>query len=118
MGHQSVYIYHLADNAWTMESTERRAVVWQTGMNPVVALGTSCHRCVEQRRRARSEAFPAERSSICCATAREWVIEAGRPEAADAALTNAAAATQHHATLTARSGPAVATSARGRSTSR
>ena len=33
-----VYIYHLADNAWTMKEYGAQAVVWQTAMNPVVAL--------------------------------------------------------------------------------
>ncbi len=35
---RAVYIYHVADNAWTMSEYGTQAVVWQTGMNPVVAL--------------------------------------------------------------------------------
>ncbi len=35
---REVYLYHLADNAWTMQEYGAQAVVWQTAMNPVVAL--------------------------------------------------------------------------------
>jgi saccharopine dehydrogenase (NAD+, L-lysine forming) len=35
---REVYLYHLADNAWTMAEYGAQAVVWQTAMNPVVAL--------------------------------------------------------------------------------
>ncbi|MDQ1308100.1 MAG: hypothetical protein QG671_3934 [Actinomycetota bacterium] len=35
---RDVYLYHVADNAWTMKEYKAQAVVWQTAMNPVVAL--------------------------------------------------------------------------------
>ena len=35
---REVYLYHVADNAWTMKEYGAHAVVWQTAMNPVVAL--------------------------------------------------------------------------------
>ena len=35
---REVYLYHVADNAWTMAEYKAQAVVWQTAMNPVVAL--------------------------------------------------------------------------------
>ncbi len=35
---REVYLYHVADNAWTMAEYGVQAVVWQTAMNPVVAL--------------------------------------------------------------------------------
>jgi saccharopine dehydrogenase (NAD+, L-lysine forming) len=35
---REVYLYHVADNAWTMSEYGAQAVVWQTAMNPVVAL--------------------------------------------------------------------------------
>jgi saccharopine dehydrogenase-like NADP-dependent oxidoreductase len=35
---REVYLYHVADNAWTMSEYGSQAVVWQTAMNPVVAL--------------------------------------------------------------------------------
>ena len=33
-----VYLYHVADNEWTMREYGVQAVVWQTAMNPVIAL--------------------------------------------------------------------------------
>ena len=35
---REVYLYHLADNAWTMKEYGAQAVVWQTAMNPVISL--------------------------------------------------------------------------------
>ena len=35
---REVYLYHVADNDWTMAEYGVQAVVWQTAMNPVVAL--------------------------------------------------------------------------------
>ena len=35
---REVYIYHVSDNEWTMAEYGAQAVVWQTAMNPVVAL--------------------------------------------------------------------------------
>ena len=35
---REVYLYHVADNDWTMQEYGVQAVVWQTAMNPVVAL--------------------------------------------------------------------------------
>jgi saccharopine dehydrogenase (NAD+, L-lysine-forming) len=35
---REVYIYHVADNEWTMREYGAQAVVWQTAINPVVAL--------------------------------------------------------------------------------
>ena len=35
---REVYLHHVADNAWTMQEYGAQAVVWQTAMNPVVAL--------------------------------------------------------------------------------
>ena len=35
---RTVYLYHVADNAWTMREYGVQAVVWQTAMNPVIAL--------------------------------------------------------------------------------
>ena len=32
------YLYHVADNEWTMREFGTQAVVWQTAMNPVIAL--------------------------------------------------------------------------------
>ena len=35
---REVYLYHVADNEWTMREYESQCVVWQTALNPVVAL--------------------------------------------------------------------------------
>jgi len=35
---REVYLYHVADNAWTMAEYECQCVVWQTALNPVIAL--------------------------------------------------------------------------------
>ncbi len=35
---REVYLYHVADNAWTMAEYETQCVVWQTALNPVIAL--------------------------------------------------------------------------------
>jgi saccharopine dehydrogenase-like NADP-dependent oxidoreductase len=35
---REVYLYHVADNEWSMREYGVQAVVWQTAMNPVIAL--------------------------------------------------------------------------------
>jgi saccharopine dehydrogenase (NAD+, L-lysine forming) len=35
---REVYLYHVVDNAWTMQEYGSQAVVWQTAINPVVAM--------------------------------------------------------------------------------
>ncbi len=35
---REVYLYHVADNDWCMANYDAQAVVWQTAVNPVVAL--------------------------------------------------------------------------------
>ncbi|MEO3794507.1 saccharopine dehydrogenase C-terminal domain-containing protein [Nonomuraea sp. B10E15] len=35
---REVYLYHVVDNAWSMHEYGSQAVVWQTAVNPVVAL--------------------------------------------------------------------------------
>ena len=35
---REVYLYHVVDNAWSMNEYGCQAVVWQTAINPVVAL--------------------------------------------------------------------------------
>ena len=37
-GRREVYLYHVSDNAETMAHHRAQAVVWQTAINPVVAL--------------------------------------------------------------------------------
>jgi saccharopine dehydrogenase-like NADP-dependent oxidoreductase len=35
---RSVYLYHVVDNEWSMKEYGSQAVVWQTAVNPIVAL--------------------------------------------------------------------------------
>jgi len=35
---REVYLYHVADNEWTMAEYESQCVVWQTALSPVIAL--------------------------------------------------------------------------------
>jgi saccharopine dehydrogenase-like NADP-dependent oxidoreductase len=35
---RSTYLYHLVDNEWSMREYGSQAVVWQTAVNPVIAL--------------------------------------------------------------------------------
>lgn len=35
---KAVYLYHVVDNEWSMKEYGNQAVVWQTAMNPVVAM--------------------------------------------------------------------------------
>ncbi|WP_413319116.1 saccharopine dehydrogenase C-terminal domain-containing protein [Agrococcus sp. 1P02AA] len=35
---RSTYLYHVVDNAWSMEEYGHQCVVWQTAINPVIAL--------------------------------------------------------------------------------
>jgi saccharopine dehydrogenase-like NADP-dependent oxidoreductase len=35
---REVYLYHVADNEWTMAEYNAQCVVWQTALNPVIAL--------------------------------------------------------------------------------
>jgi saccharopine dehydrogenase-like NADP-dependent oxidoreductase len=37
-GSRAVYLYHVVDNAWSMREYGAQAVVWQTAINPVIAL--------------------------------------------------------------------------------
>jgi saccharopine dehydrogenase-like NADP-dependent oxidoreductase len=35
---REIYLYHVVDNEWSMREFGSQAVVWQTAINPVVAL--------------------------------------------------------------------------------
>jgi saccharopine dehydrogenase (NAD+, L-lysine forming) len=35
---RSTYLYHVVDNEWSMREYGSQAVVWQTAVNPVIAL--------------------------------------------------------------------------------
>ncbi|MDK1475805.1 saccharopine dehydrogenase NADP-binding domain-containing protein [Streptomyces sp. 549] len=40
---REVYLYHVVDNAWSMREYGSQAVLWQTAINPVVALELLAH---------------------------------------------------------------------------
>ena len=79
---RATYLYHVVDNEETMREYGAQCVVWQTAVNPVVALelladGTWCGRGV-----LGPEAFdavpvprPARRARSPRATARPWGME-------------------------------------------
>ena len=50
---RAVYLYHVADNEETMARDGVQAVVWQTAINPVVALELLADRRMAGRGRAR-----------------------------------------------------------------
>ena len=47
---REVYLYHVVDNAWSMSEYGSQAVVWQTAVNPVVALELIADRHLVGRR--------------------------------------------------------------------
>ena len=57
---REVYLYHVVDNAWSMREYGSQAVVWQTAINPVVALELlASGRLVGRRACSGPEAFDA-----------------------------------------------------------
>ena len=50
---REVYLYHVVDNEWSMAEYGHQAVVWQTAINPVVALELLAVGRVVGHRRAR-----------------------------------------------------------------
>ena len=53
-GPRSTYYYHVVDNEWTMSEYGHQCVVWQTAINPVVALELLATGHVVGRRGARA----------------------------------------------------------------
>ena len=56
---RQVYLYHVVDNAWSMREYGCQAVVWQTAINPVVALELLATGAWSGVGRAGPEAFDA-----------------------------------------------------------
>ena len=50
---RSTYLYHVVDNEWSMQEYGHQCVVWQTAINPVVALELLATGHLVGRRRAR-----------------------------------------------------------------
>ena len=57
---KAVYLYHVADNEWTMAEYEAQCVVWQTALNPVIALELLASGAWAGRGVLGPEAFDAE----------------------------------------------------------
>jgi len=57
---RSAYLYHVVDNAWSMAEYGAQAVVWQTAVNPVVALELLAAGSWSGAGVLGPEAFPAE----------------------------------------------------------
>ncbi len=57
---RAVYLYHVSDNAWTMAEYGTQAVVWQTALNPVIALELLASGAWEGAGVLGPEAFPAD----------------------------------------------------------
>ncbi|MCB0914400.1 MAG: saccharopine dehydrogenase NADP-binding domain-containing protein [Actinobacteria bacterium] len=78
---RAVYMYHVADNTWTMGEYGTQAVVWQTGMNPVVALELLATGVWSGCGVLGPEAFPAEpfMELLRDGYGQEWVIEEREP---------------------------------------
>jgi saccharopine dehydrogenase-like NADP-dependent oxidoreductase len=57
---RSVYLYHVVDNEWSMANYGQQAVVWQTAINPVVALELLAGGAWTGSGVLGPEAFPAE----------------------------------------------------------
>jgi len=56
---REVYLYNAVDNAWSMKEYESQAVVWQTAVNPVVALELLASEAWSGSGILGPEAFPA-----------------------------------------------------------
>lgn len=74
---KAVYIYHLADNVWTMSEYGTQAVVWQTAMNPVIALELLATGAWSGKGVQGPEAFDAVPflDLLADGYGQEWVIE-------------------------------------------
>ncbi len=57
---REVYLYHVVDNAWSMREYGSQAVVWQTAINPVIALELLANGDWKGAGVLGPEAFPAQ----------------------------------------------------------
>ncbi len=55
---RKTYLYHVVDNEWSMREYGSQAVVWQTALNPVVALELLAEGAWAGRGRARPRGVP------------------------------------------------------------
>ena len=96
---RQVYLYHVVDNEWTMREYGSQAVVWQTAINPVVALELLAAGTWSGTGVLGPEAFdagavprPADRLRVAVGAARGRLTEEGQrwPAGYPAGLTPAA----------------------------
>ena len=80
---REVYLYHVVDNEVTMAEYGSQAVVWQTAINPVVALELLAHGRLGRDGRARAGGVrrravprPADRLRLALGDARRRLIRA------------------------------------------
>jgi saccharopine dehydrogenase-like NADP-dependent oxidoreductase len=57
---RKTYLYHVVDNEWSMREYGSQAVVWQTALNPVVALELLADGSWKGAGVLGPEAFPAQ----------------------------------------------------------
>jgi saccharopine dehydrogenase-like NADP-dependent oxidoreductase len=57
---REVYLYNVVDNAWSMKEYGSQAVVWQTAINPVIALELVASGAWSGTGILGGEAFPAQ----------------------------------------------------------
>ena len=57
---RSTYLYHVADNAWTMENYASQCVVWQTAIKPDHCSRAACQRDMDRGRRPGAGGFPRQ----------------------------------------------------------
>jgi len=84
---RAVYLYHVADNGWTMAEYESQCVVWQTALNPVIAMELLASGAWNGRGVLGPEAFDAEpflelmaRSIADGGYGQQWGLEEREPK--------------------------------------
>jgi saccharopine dehydrogenase (NAD+, L-lysine-forming) len=78
---RDVYLYHAVDNAWTMAEYGSQAVVWQTAVNPVVALELVAEGVWSGTGVLGPEAFPTEAFlEVLVEHGAPWGIDERRPK--------------------------------------
>ena len=84
---REVYLHHVVDNAWSMSEFGSQAVVWQTAVNPVIALELLESGTWSGQGVLGPEALPADPFSTCStATAHRGPVTRGPRPAPDSAV--------------------------------
>ena len=96
---REVYLYHVVDNAWTMAEYGSQAVVWQTAVNPVVALELHRLRRLDGHGRARARGTARRGRSLTSSP-----ITARRGAARNAPLPDARPPEKNHKPFSNRNG--------------